>query len=286
MKFSDLITQNILFDSHCHLNTAEFDADRDEVVARAKEAGVKAIIDIGIDLDSSKKAIQDAQKSEIVYASVGIDPEILIPGTDLFNQEIFDLDDEAFEKWLEQSFLDLEKLAKEKKVLLIGETGMDNFWLEKSGTVSPEDKEKSLARQEALFQRHCDLAKKIEKPLSVHSRNAIEKCIEVLGNKGIPQTFAIFHSLTQDIEDNTESFEQKVRKILEKGFYIGVNGIVTFKNAELIRKAYKNALNKNNEYKKKFLLETDAPFLAPEPYRGKRNEPSWVVEISKAFNTL
>jgi len=292
MKFFDLISQNLFFDSHCHLNAEQFDTDRAEVVDRAEKAGVKAIIDVGTDLKSSKKAVENAAKYEIVYVAVGVDPEILIPDSDLFDEKVFSLDDDEFEKWLENIYAELAeliepvKIAKNEKVLMIGETGIDNYWLEKNENLTSELKKKSLERQIQLFRMHCKLAKKFKKPLTIHSRNAIEKCLAVLTEEKVDKNLAVFHSLTPDIGDDEKQFEEKVLKILKSGYYVGVNGIITFKNADLIRNVYSKIIgekieniNLQNLFTHKFILETDAPFLAPEPYRGQRNEPAFLKHI-------
>jgi len=276
-SFQDFISQSLLFDSHCHLNAEQYDNDRDEVVERARKAGLKAIIDIGIDIKSSKKVIENSKKYEIVYASVGIDPENLIPGSDLFDQSLFDLSAEDFAKWLEGKFEELKKLAEYEKVIMIGETGMDNYWLTKSDELDQETKERSLKRQEQLFRMHCKLAKNVNKPLTIHSRNAIEKCLQILQEEKVSPEMVVFHSLTPDIGDTEEKFFSKVNKIINYRYYIGINGIITFKNADLIRSVYKKVFGVYG--KRNFLLETDGPFLSPEPYRGKRNEPKNISNI-------
>ncbi|MBD3280782.1 hypothetical protein GF389_04635, partial [Candidatus Dojkabacteria bacterium] len=280
MTFASLLKNLKLFDSHCHLNDSSFDPDRNEVVERALKNGVEAIVDIGIDIKSSKKAIQNAEKYDSVYAAVGVDAENLIPGSDLFQKELFELPDVEFDKKLGQLKKELSELASHDKVIMIGETGMDDYWLQKSieeEKIAEGDREESLKRQEKMFRVHCEIAKEKGKPLSIHSRNAIEKCLQVLEEKKVPEDLAVFHSLTPDIKDSEKEFEQKVRRILGQGYLIGVNGIVTFKNADLIRNVYKKFFTLGEDlekmYEAGFIFETDAPFLAPEPKRGERNEP-------------
>lgn len=286
MQFQDLINQNRLFDSHCHLNAQQYDHDRDEVVRRAEEAGLSAIIDIGTDIESSKKVIENARKYDIVHASVGIDPEILIPGSDLFDSRVFDLDDSEFQKWLDARCQMLDAMAERSEAMMIGETGIDNYWLQQdtadSGQLTVEQKERFLLRQELLFRMHARLAKKYDKPLSIHSRNAIERCLRVLEDEKIPKGLAVFHSLTPDIDDSQEDFDRKVRKILSRGYYVAINAIATFKSAEVLRDVYKSILDNDlkieNFYKNNLIFETDGPFLAPAPHRGMRNEPGYVLD--------
>lgn len=294
MTFSDLISQSILFDSHCHLNAREFDNDRDEVVERAEEAGVGAIIDMGINLESSEKAIADSEKYDIVYAAVGIDPEFLVPGSDIFSEKVFHMSESNFDKWIEDAYRQLHRLANIPKVLMIGETGIDNYWLMKNKDITQEQRELSIKRQKKLFEMHCKLAKELGKPLSIHSRNVINECLEVLQSQEIPAKTAVFHSLTLDLNDDADSFQEKVDEILRRGYYIGVNGIITFESAEIIRRTYRNILEKENPgaiklqnlYQKGFILETDSPFLAPEEHRGERNEPGFIKEIYPSLATL
>lgn len=299
VELKNLLGKKILFDSHCHLNAKEYDQDRSKVISRSKDKGIEVIIDIATDIEASEKSIQlaDAFK-ESVYASVGIDPEILIPNSDLFDKSIFELGDKEFERWLEEIYQTLLKLARDPRVILIGETGIDNYWLENNQTISQEDKHKSLERQKRLFQQHIKILKELKKPMSIHSRNAIDLCLELLHDDQVEKKQAIFHSLTPDTTDDISSFEHKVSQILKRGYFIGVNGIVTFRNAEMIRKTYNKILkeeffvfgeNKINQktleqkldflYKNNFILETDGPFLAPEGHRGERNEPGFLMEV-------
>jgi len=176
MKFSDLLQQGVLFDSHCHLNEKAYDADRDEVVERAAQAGVSVIIDMPTDIESSKKAIENAAKYDMIYAAVGVDAENLIPVSDLFDSEIFELSDVDFKHWTNEVYTKLLALASNPKVLMIGETGMDNYWLVKAvenGKLTKEDAKKSLERQRLLFDIHIRLSQATGKPMSIHSRNEI-----------------------------------------------------------------------------------------------------------------
>lgn len=296
-KFKELIEKSVLFDSHCHLNGQEYDDDRDEVVARAKEAGVKAIVDVGVSIESSKKALKNTKKYDIVYAAVGIDMETLVPGSELFDQEVFELNDSEFEAWLEEKARQLDSMIARELVLMVGETGIDDYWLKKSfddGQLTTEVRLKSIQRQEELFRMHIKLAKKYDKPLSVHSRNAIDHCLRILEEEDY--NYAVFHSLTPDNDDDQKNFYRKVNYILDAGFRIGINGIVTFTNAHLIKKVYTYTLGKKLEdgkmeklkdlYKIGFVLETDGPYLSPYPHRGERNEPGYLKYILKELKGM
>lgn len=290
VDISTIIKNRKYFDSHCHLNEKGFDDDRDAVVDRARKVGLEAIVDIGTSIQSSKKAIANSQEYDIVYAAVGIDPENLIPGSELFQGSLFEMSDEDFDRFLSETEGKLTKLAQNDKVLMIGETGIDNYWLEKNDNLSDTDKAKSLGRQKKLFRLHIRIARKLNKPLTIHSRNAIKICLDLLQEESCPKGLAVFHSLTPDNSDDEKVFEQKVREILEAGYLIGVNGIITFKNADLIRNVYSKFFDiedKNVEleelYAAGFVLETDAPFLAPEPKRGERNEPGYLEFLINTY---
>ncbi len=291
-NFEDLISANKLFDSHCHLNSNDYDGDRGEVVKRAKASRLDAIIDMGVDIRSCKKAIKFSRKYDIVKASAGIDPENLIPGSDLFKKTIFDLSEQRFQNWLTDTKDELTQLASQDNVYMIGETGMDNFWLSRNTTLSLEEKQKSLSRQEDLLKVHIGLSKQIGKPLSIHSRNASSRCLELLTTNN-----NVFHSLTPDIGFTAEKFYQVANKILESGNYIGINGIITFKNAALIRDTYLKIIKEKTKnldkynlleilYQTGFVLETDGPYLAPAPHRGERNEPAYISFILRTLNLL
>ncbi len=297
--FEEIIQKNVLFDSHCHLNDLAYDDDRNDVVTRAIGANVEFIIDIGVDLDSSIKAIASAKKYKQVYASVGVDPEILIPGSDLFDEQIFDLDDVGFQNWLEFIKKELNSLAKQEKVIMIGETGIDNYWLQKSD-LEERIRRISLDRQADLFKVHSQVAKANNMPLSIHSRNAIDKVLKILISEKIEKRKAVFHSLTPDNLDTEAIFESKWKEIINSGYYIGINAISTYKGANLLKAQLIKHISLNtgisrlssiylqNELKSLYdaqvLFETDGPFLAPAPYRGQRNEPSYLKNIIEALS--
>lgn len=280
MKFKDLLKQNKLFDSHCHLNSREYDQDRAEVVVNSISREVSPIIDIGIDSQSSSKALETSvnHKGE-VYAAVGVDPQLCIPGDHMYVSN--------FQNLLSQ-FQECEKLARENpdEVIMIGETGLDLYWM-KVKDVGEEATMSSLENQKILFEKHIELAKILDLPMTIHTREAVDECIEILSEHNVT---GVFHSLTPEIGDDEKSFEAKVRKILEMGYMISLNGITTYKSANLLRntvlKLVKSA-NPNEGYAQSpiefyeagFIFETDGPWLAPEGKRGQRNEPGNVKDI-------
>lgn len=281
-----LIDKNILFDSHCHLNDSSFDADRDAVVQNAIHNETEKIFDIGINFESSKNAIENSIKYPNTIASIGIDMETLIPGSDIF--EI------STESVFEQ-FGQLENLLVQNKnhVGMIGETGVDNYWLQQqNATLSSKRILDSLELQKLLFKMHIKLAQKYSLPLTIHSREATDICLQILDHEDYAN--GVFHSLTPHKNMDENDYYNLSMTILERGIYIGVNGIVTFKNAHTIRNTYMKILQErtgkssnfevSDWYSSGFVFETDSPFLAPEGMRGTRNEPKNIASIVQFFN--
>ena len=222
------------FDTHCHLDFEQFDKDRDEVIKRAKENNVEYILNVGTNIDSSKKVIEIAEKYDFIYSSVGIHP------LDVSEYNIQDLKE-------------IEKLAKNRKVKAIGETGLDFYY-------SKENKEK----QKDFFIAQVEIAGKYNLPLIIHQRESKNELIEIIEKIKLPEK-VVFHCFGGDT--------QLSEYCNKKEFFISFTGILTFKNAKNVKGVAKNYPVE------KIMVETDAPFLAPTPYRGKRNEPFMVKYI-------
>ena len=222
------------FDTHCHLDFEQFDKDRDEVIKRAKENNVEYMINVGTNIDSSKKVIEIAEKYDFIYSSVGIHP------LDVSEYNIQDLEE-------------IEKLAKNRKVKAIGETGLDFYY-------SKENKEK----QKDFFIAQVEIAGKYNLPLIIHQRESKNELIEIIEKIKLPEK-VVFHCFGGD--------NQLSEYCNKKGFFISFTGILTFKNAKNVKEVAKNYPVE------KIMVETDAPFLAPTLYRGKRNEPFMVKYI-------
>lgn len=306
--FNQLISEGVLFDSHCHLNVPIYDIDRAEVLKRMLASGVEAVFDIGTDLKSSEKAIgmqdiavlrHDIVSRQIKYASVGMDMEAYIPGSDLYV--------ENYEDVLNQ-FMQIENMCRNDSmqcantIQMIGETGIDLYWPKKREMLQ-NDIALVFERQKELFRKHIELANDLALPLSIHSRDAIDECLNLLGeitppdlplNKGRRgEVRGVFHSLTPDFDDDEGSFYSKIKQIHEMGFHIGLNGIITFKSAKLLREKVIKIIRENLNMKRTnacpptvkdiydagFVFETDGPFLSPEGKRGQRNEPGNVKDI-------
>jgi TatD DNase family protein len=223
----------MLIDTHAHLEMFE---DVPQVVERAINTGVEKIVAVSSDLSSSKRSVEIALKSPMVFAAVGVHPH-----------ESSTLNDEVVGE--------LEKLAKAQKVVGIGETGLDYYY-----THSPRDV------QINSFRKQIDIAKRLDLPLIVHVREAHDDTLQVLKEEQAWQTMGVIHCFTGDYET--------AKKYIDGGFYISFSGIVTFKNAEDIREAAKKIPIE------RMLIETDSPYLAPVPFRGKKNEPGNVKYIA------
>ena len=245
----------MLTDTHCHLNWNKFDIDRADVIARAKVAGLARLLVPGVDLRSSKEAIHLAESNESIYAAVGFHP------TDL-------------DKFSEQAFAEIHELVKHPKVVAIGEIGLDYYWVKET------DKR---AIQREILKRQLAFAGAVNKPVVIHMReekdawfgDASTDLLEILSgwhgdlkakNPALAEHPGVLHSFNGTLDT--------AQKAIALNFFIGVTGPVTYKTADQKRQIiYQLPITS-------LLIETDSPFLAPVPHRGKRNEPAFVVEIA------
>jgi len=225
----------MLIDTHCHLDFPDFDNDRDDVVSRAKKEDVGFIVNVGSSLENSFRAIELAQKYDFVYATVGIHPH----EADSFDENIFN---------------QIKKLAKNNKVVAIGEIGLDYF-----KNYSKTDNQKKL------FLSLANLAKDLSLPVVIHCRDAQVDVLDVL--KPILPHKIVVHCFSGD--------EVFLKNCLDLGFFISFTLNITYKKALNLRKLVEIAPLE------RVFLETDAPFLPPEELRGKRNEPAYVKNLAE-----
>ena len=233
----------MFIDTHCHLEDENFSDDRTEVLERAKVAGVETIINFGSTLESSIALTELAQNFSELYAGVGIHPE-----------EIDEFDAKTCTR--------LAELAAEKKVVAIGEIGLDYHW------------EKDSARrliQQKIFIEQLDLARQLHLPVCIHEREAHGDTLKILQTEG-KNLRGVLHCYSGSLE--------MAREVWKLGWLIGVDGPLTFKNSAKLPEVVKAAP------RDMILIETDAPYLAPVPFRGKRNEPAYLVEIAKKLAEL
>jgi len=241
-----------LTDTHCHLDYNKFDSDRAEVIQRANDSGLIRLLVPGLDHRSSKEAVRLAESNPSVYAAVGFHP------TDL-------------EQFSESTFQQVKDLAKHPKVVAVGEIGIDYYWV--------KEKDKRAFQREAL-QQQLQFAKEINKPVIIHMREendawfgeASQDLLKILEDwqKSLQSALAEKPGVLHSFNGNLET----AQKALALNFYLGITGPVTYKNAEEKREIIRQLpLDK-------ILIETDSPFLAPAPFRGKRNEPAYVHHIA------
>ncbi len=223
-------------DTHAHLFYSNFKGEEEEVIARAKEAGVDYIIVPGTDIATSRQAVELAEKYDFIYAAAGVHPH-------------------DSKEWDENTLKELEEIASSKKVVAIGETGLDYFY-----DFSPKDKQKQA------FEDQINLAVKLNLPLIIHNREADADVMDIM-RKYKGKVRAQFHCFAGTIED--------ARELIEMHHYISFTGNITFAKAESLRETVRRVDTEN------LLLETDSPFMTPVPHRGKRNEPAFVRLVAE-----
>lgn len=229
-----------LIDSHGHINDEKFD-DVEDVIKRAEETGLEAMICASCNLSSSQVATGFANKHKIVYANVGFHPE---------NVDEFD----------QKSLSEIEKLAKNEKVVAIGEIGLDYYW-------TKENKEK----QKEVFVAQIELANKLGLPVVVHCRDAMGDMLETLEKHPLKKP-SLMHCYGGSLES--------AKELMKLGFSFSFGGLVTFKNAKNVVEVVQNLPIE------KILLETDCPYMCPEPFRGQRNEPRNVIYVADAISRI
>ncbi len=229
----------MLIDTHAHLNLEAFKGDAEEVIKRALQNGVQ-MINAGVDFETSKKAVELAEKFPGVYAAVGFHPN---DSKEEFDYPVF------------------KELALNSKVVAIGETGLDYYRIEK-GDLSVKN------RQKEIFKKQIELALELKKPLIIHCREAHGDLLEIIKSYFLNLKSG-FNGVLHSFSGNLEQAE----KYREMGFKIAFNGIITFS------RDYDEVILKTPI--EDILIETDCPFLTPIPYRGKRNEPLYVIEVAK-----
>lgn len=226
---------NVFTDSHCHLTMSNAEAN----LAAARETGVRGFVVPGTNLKDAPQAVQIAQQNDDVWSAVGFHPH-----------DAKDCDDAAF--------AEISRLAREDRVVAIGEIGLDYHYMH-----SPRE------TQIAVFERHIALAKELDKPIIVHNRESTEDMVEVLTRSGAR---GILHSYTESLD--------VAKRLVDLGFVISFSGIVTFKSADSLREVARGLPHDA------VLIETDTPYLAPVPYRGRDNEPAYVVKIAELLAGL
>ena len=236
----------MLVDSHAHIDVRLYDKDRDQVLARAREAGVAAVVNAGYDLDSSGASIRLAERYAGVFVALGFHPHSAAK-----------MGDGDVER--------LAELAQHPKVVAIGETGLDFY-----RNLSPREE------QIEAFNRQLELAQRLELPVIIHCRNAQEEVLSILEewagrSKGASQPLGVLHCFSGDLG--------LAQRYIEMGFLLSIAGPVTYSSSHALEIALNIPLEK-------LLIETDCPFLTPHPHRGKRNEPSYLSFVVEKIGEI
>ena len=224
------------FDSHAHYNDERFLEDRDEIINKIYEDGITKIVCNGYNIISSKEAIKVSEEYDFIYATAGISPN------DIEGVSINDLNQ-------------IREIAKNDKVVAIGEIGLDYYW----------NKENKDAQKE-FFIKQIELADELDLPITIHCRDAVMDILDILKNQKCPKKKGIFHCCMLN--------KELIKEAVKLGFYISFSGNVTFKTA----KSFDAVMAVPND---KLLIETDSPYLTPEPFRGKRNDSRNVKLVAK-----
>ncbi len=250
--------RSLLVDTHCHLDFRAFDKDRDAVIERARQAGIIKMLNPGVDLETSRRAIALAEQYAEVYAAVGVHPN-------------------DGKTWRAGTLIELHQLTQHPKVVAIGEIGLDYY---REWTSPPLQRE--------ILEQQLTLAAEVQKPVIIHLRcksnqdiTAVIDLLEILSKwwytlvtekSNLNEHPGVFHSFGET--------EETAKQALEFNFMIGINGPVTYRNAQRTQKIVAG-LPVN-----RILLETDAPFLTPQPRRGQRNEPEYVRMVAQKISEL
>jgi len=235
----------MIIDSHIHLDDKRYDEDLDEVLNRAREGGVKRFIIPGADPSTLERAVEIAEKYSDVYFAVGVHP-----------YDMGSFEDLVFDKYVSH-----------EKCVAIGECGLDYFRLEGSD----EEKDAEKRRQKEVFIAQIELAKKYQKPLIIHIRDASRDSKELLLKHNAGEVGGVLHCYNAD---------EELLSLANNGFYFGIGGVLTFKNA----KKLVNVLPKIPY--EKLIIETDGPYLTPVPHRGERNEPLYTIFVAQKMSEL
>ena len=231
----------MFIDSHCHLNFPDLAGQLESILANMRDNGVSHALCVSVDLPSFPQVLELAQNHDNLYASVGVHPD--------------------YELEIEPSQAELVRLAQHSKVIAIGETGLDYYRL--TG---------DLEWQRERFRTHIRAARECGKPLIIHTRSAAQDTLRIMAEENAGSIGGVMHCFTENLE--------VAQAAIDLGFLISFSGILTFKNATIIKEVARNIpLDK-------ILIETDSPYLAPTPHRGKTNQPAYVKHVAEEIARL
>ena len=232
----------MIFETHAHYDDERFEEDREELITSMPERGVGTIINVGASIESTKTTLALSERYEFVYAAVGVHPS-----------DISGLNEETF-AWLKEQ-------TKREKVVAVGEIGLDYYW---------DEPERSI--QKKWFEAQIELARDVKLPIIIHSRDAAKDTYDIMKALHAEEIGGVVHCFSYS--------KEMARQFLDMGFYIGIGGVVTFKNAKTLKEvAAYTPLDR-------IVLETDCPYLSPEPNRGKRNSSLNLNYVAEALSQI
>lgn len=229
----------MIFDTHAHYDDEAFDEDRDILIAGLRDKGIETVVNIGADIASTKTTLELTKQYPFIYGTAGVHPS-----------STGELDEEKFQ-WLKTA-------VRQPKIVAVGEIGLDYYW-----------EEPDHDTQKKWFIRQLELAKEVKLPVSIHSRDAAQDTLDIMKAERAKELGGVIHCF---------SYGTDIAKIyLDMGFFIGVGGVLTFKNAKKLKEVV--------EYTpiEQIVLETDAPYMSPDPYRGKRNTSANLTYVVAAM---
>lgn len=229
----------MIFDTHAHYDDERFDEDRDALLKSMKDAGIGNIVNIGANMASSQRSLDLAAEYDFMYAAVGVHPS-----------DCAELDDEKIEK--------LKEMSSFPKCVAIGEIGLDYYWPEPEHDL-----------QKKWFKRQIALAREVELPIIVHSRDAAADTVDILKSENAGELGGVVHCFSYS--------KEVAEECVKMGFYIGIGGVLTFKNGRKMKEVAEAIPMES------IILETDCPYLAPEPFRGKRNSSLYLPYVVSAM---
>lgn len=227
----------MIVDTHTHYDDEAFDEDREQLLNRLPQSGIPFVVNVGASIESTKKTIALTQQYSFIYGAVGVHPS-----------ETAELNEENF-NWLKQA-------TRLPKIVAVGEIGLDYYW---------DTPDRQI--QKEWFERQMELAKEVKLPAIIHSRDAAKETMDMIMAANLKEVGGIIHCYSYS--------KEMARSYLEMGFYLGIGGVITFKNAIKLKEVV--------EYSplEQLVLETDCPYLAPEPNRGKRNSSLNLIYVAQ-----
>jgi TatD DNase family protein len=232
----------MIFDTHTHYDDEAFNEDREKLIDEISRSEIRKIVNVGANLATSQNSVDLSEKYDFFYAAVGVHPD-----------DAAEVTDEGIER--------LRELAKGKKVVAVGEIGLDYYWNKENSDL-----------QKTAFKRQIEFARELSLPIIVHSRDAAADTMDILHETDAGKLGGVIHCFSYSPEIALES--------VKIGFYIGIGGVVTFKNAKKIKESVEAIPLE------KIVLETDCPYLAPDPFRGKRNSSLYLEYVVKEIARL